>query len=211
MPTKTKSPASDLETADLRVQQAGEEFNNSKSALKILKQSLKPVKAPKAERGPSARGAIIAALIIHPDTDLTELVSTLGCGPGTVNESRMVAKAVADIREGFAPTISSSRLVGEALRYSGATALPSKLRPSEPKDIVAAKPAAKAIEAAKPTAEPSKKTKQIAAGGTIRKGALQDALDALAANHDLNVDGLMVEANVSRSIAARAIREHEAV
>ncbi len=36
---------------------------------------------------------------------------------------------------------------------------------------------------------------------------LADATEVLASNRELTADGLMSEANVSRSVAARAIRE----
>lgn len=193
--TKTPTAQEQLDKAELLVEKTGQVYNDAKSALRELRKALKPAKAPKADRGPSARGVLIAALIVNPSTDITDLVASLGCLAGTVNESRMAAKAVADIREGFAPSIGSSRLVGEALRYSGAAALPTKLRPSEPK----------AIEPAKPAAEPSKKAKQIAAGGTIRKGIITDALAALEENPDLTLDGLVAEVGCTRTTARNAL------
>jgi hypothetical protein len=121
----------------------------------------------------------------------------------------MVAKAIQDIRDGFAPKITSPRLLSEALKHSGVAVMPTKVRPAEAKPVaVKVEKPAKAAKAVVKT--PSKKAEQIAQGGTIRKGALEDALTTLAANSDLTLEGLMSEANVSRSIAARAIRENAA-
>lgn len=156
MTTKPKTTATPLETAELLVQTTGEAFNNAKSALKILKQSLKPAKAAKEPRGPSARGVLIAALIVNPSTDITELVASLGCLAGTVNESRMVAKAVLDIRDGFAPSINSPRLIGEALKHSGVAALPTKTRPPVVvAEVVKPVKVAKAVKASKSVSAPA--------------------------------------------------------